>query len=157
MPRTDVRKLSLKLFALALFTCLLLAVSQTAGAGDQGDPTPSQCNAYRDACVANCPIDPSTNKPEENCAEICRNDHAVCESSAFGASLSPQNFSLPLSPVCPRIYSGYMQRCMDGVYPLLDRHIPIYNACIADGFSVFACCDNVATDLAVGVSVCTEF
>jgi|SRR5215213_1362014 len=155
MFRTDLRKLSLRLFVLAIFTCLLAVLTQKTDAGDGGDPTPSQCNAYRDVCVSNCPIDPNTGLPESGCATICRYDHSVCESSAFSATLTPELFSIPLYDVCPRIYSGYMQRCMGGVYPLLDRHIPIYNACIADGFTVSQCCDNVALDLAVNVS-CPE-
>ena len=153
MLSTDVRKLSLKLFGLIILAGLAVSLVQKADAGDGAPPDPFQCNLNTIGCNGYC----STLPPDqfEGCLEQCRIDQANCQSRAFSASLSPENFSLPVSTGCSKHYNGYLHRCNSG-YSLLPRHQPIYDACINAGLSSAECCDDVAMDFAMGLLACNE-
>jgi hypothetical protein len=151
MFNSNLRKLSLRVSAVMILVALVLTLGQNGAASD---PTPGDCDLDRQGCINFC-IDPVTGLPDEVCALQCRNAHTNCENSAFGANLSPENFSIPVSIGCSTFYDHYSAMCLNGG-TLLPRHQPVYAACIADGFSALDCCRNVAEDFVVGLIACNE-
>ena len=118
--------------------------------------SPGTCDFQNQGCLASCPIDPATGEIDEVCGIQCRFSKTSCENDVFGSNLSPDNFLLPVSLGCEKFFQSYVRNCVQtgGMIP---RHVPVYNACISSGFSVYECCTNIAHDFSTSISFCSEF
>lgn len=150
MFRSTLRRRVAMLFVLVAAFALI-----TSGGSKAAFHSPGTCDFQNESCVASCPIDPATGEVEEVCATQCRYSKTVCENDIFGSNLSPDNFLLPVNVGCSKFYTSYRGNCMNG--GMIPRHVPVYNACIASGFSQDECCSNLANDFAMSISFCEEF
>ena len=158
MLRQNLRRLLWTLAALLAICCMALSQGEEGTAAQKTTPTgtPDPCEFRNKQCLYACPINPSTGEVDSVCAEQCRQMHAVCESGAFGASLSPENFMLAVNANnCERYFLSYRRNCLNygGMVP---KHRPVYDACRASGFSADLCCTNIANDFAKSISACEE-
>ena len=155
MLSQNVRRLVWTLFASLALCCMALSSKVTAVQKTTPTGAPEACEFQNKQCLFSCPRNPTTGDVEEWCATQCRYSHSVCESGAFGARLSPENFMLALNLGCEKYVSSYRRNCTlnNGMIP---RHRPVYDACRATGLSVDVCCENIAQDFAKAISACSE-
>jgi len=146
MLSKNAQRLSLRVFALVILLGLFTSFIQPVRGDD-----PHSCNLDFYGCIQYCSSDPDP----ETCNTQCEYDHAVCQSGAFGASLSPENFSIPVAATaCSPYYTAYTSACMNNHGPGLEKHQAVYDACIEAQYSELACCQNVAEDFAMSLVAC---
>jgi len=117
--------------------------------------SPGDCDFQDQSCLAACPIDPATGGIDEVCATQCRYSKKVCENDVFGSNLSTDNFLIAFSTGCETYFLHYRRYCIVNG-GMLTQHRPVYDACIASGYSVDDCCTNIANDYANSIQQCTE-